>query len=82
MPCPSGVNIPGSELYNNSVIYEDTNALKVVYLRFFNEKNRASACTACLACEAKCPQGIKISEWMPRRMDYWDNERTALTRWA
>ena len=67
MPCPSGVNIPGNlELYNNSVIYEDTNALKVVYLRFFNEKNRASACTACRACEAKCPQKIEISQWMPK----------------
>jgi len=66
MPCPNGVNIPGNlELYNNSVIYDDVNALKVIYLRFFNERSRASACTACKECELKCPQNIKISEWMP-----------------
>ena len=67
MPCPNGVHIPGNlDLYNNSAIYDDVNALKVVYLRFFNESNRASACTGCKVCESKCPQKIKISEWMPK----------------
>ena len=67
MPCPSGVNIPGNlDLYNNSVIYEDVNALKVIYLRFFNEKSRAGSCTDCKVCEEKCPQKIEISEWMPK----------------
>jgi predicted aldo/keto reductase-like oxidoreductase len=30
------------------------------------EAHRASACTECRECEEKCPQGIKISEWMPK----------------
>ncbi len=67
MPCPYGVDIPGNlELYNNMVIYEDVEALKVVYLRFFNEKTRAAACIACRQCEKKCPQKIVISEWMKK----------------
>jgi predicted aldo/keto reductase-like oxidoreductase len=30
------------------------------------EGARASACTGCAECEEKCPQDIKISEWMPK----------------
>lgn len=26
---------------------------------------RAAQCVGCGACEAKCPQGIPISKWMP-----------------
>jgi len=36
------------------------------YQRFMTETERAGACTACRACEAKCPQQIPISEWMPK----------------
>jgi len=35
-------------------------------MRFFNEKERANACTQCGLCEEKCPQKIIISEWMPK----------------
>jgi uncharacterized protein len=65
-PCPSGVNIPRNlELYNDCVIYDDPAIPRAVYARFLPPGERASACTACRECEAKCPQGIPISECMP-----------------
>ena len=33
--------------------------------RFMHDGEQASACTACRACEEKCPQRIAISELMP-----------------
>lgn len=66
LPCPNGVNIPGIfELYNNGMIYDNMTPSRFSYGRFFQEKERASACTQCRQCEEKCPQGIKISELMP-----------------
>jgi len=67
MPCPNNVNIPRNfELYNGSIIHEDLASSHLVYNNFINEENRASACIQCRVCEEKCPQGIRISEWMPK----------------
>jgi predicted aldo/keto reductase-like oxidoreductase len=64
-PCPSGVNIPRNlELYNDCVVYDDPAIPRAVYSKFMPEGERASACTACRACEEKCPQGIAVSECM------------------
>lgn len=65
MPCPNGVDIPGNfEIYNNGFIHEDVRTARNNYSRFVPEKERASACQQCIACEEKCPQNIKISEQM------------------
>lgn len=65
-PCPSGVNIPRNlELYNDCVVYDDPAIPRAIYSRFLPEGERAAACTGCRECEAKCPQGIPISEYMP-----------------
>jgi predicted aldo/keto reductase-like oxidoreductase len=64
MPCPSGVNIPRNlELYNNRVSY-DALAQARGHWSFFKPSERATACTACLECESKCPQSIVVHEWM------------------
>ncbi|NLD98751.1 MAG: aldo/keto reductase [Fibrobacter sp.] len=66
-PCPSGVNIPWNlEQYNEGIIYGDPSSSRFVYNTFINPQNRASACVSCKICEEKCPQKIKISEWMPQ----------------
>jgi hypothetical protein len=66
LPCPQGVNIPGVlELYNTGVVYNDMSASRLVYGRFFQETERASACVQCGQCEEKCPQGIEIGTLMP-----------------
>jgi uncharacterized protein len=65
-PCPSGVNIPRClGLYNDAIMYDDLAFPRGIYARFVPEGERAGACTACRECEAKCPQSIAISEWMP-----------------
>ncbi len=67
MPCPNGVDIPFNfELYNAAEVYDDVNPARFRYLRFMEERARASACVACRVCEEKCPQKIPISEWMPK----------------
>jgi len=66
MPCPNGVDIPRNiEIYNNGVAYDAIEMSKMHY-KFMPQEKRASACIGCRACEEKCPQKIKISEWMRR----------------
>jgi len=67
MPCPNGVNIPRNfELYNQGIAYNKMDKSRRAYERHMPENERASACKGCRTCEEKCPQGIAISEWMPR----------------
>lgn len=67
MPCPSGVDIPSNlELFNNGFIHDDMSTARTTYSRFFEEKERAGACTQCKECEEKCPQKLPISELMTK----------------
>lgn len=67
IPCPNNVNIPRCfELYNSSAVHDDLTGTQLIYNNFVGPANRASACTQCNVCEQKCPQRIKISEWMPK----------------
>lgn len=68
MPCPNGVDIPQNfEIYNNAVVYSDMVRGRWQYNNpNFPREQRAGACIGCRTCEEKCPQKIKISEWMPR----------------
>jgi len=68
VPCPEGVDIPRNfEFYNNLMIYSGNaaNQGKALYNNDMPAAARADACIACGECEEKCPQKIKISEWMP-----------------
>jgi len=66
MPCPNGVNIPFNfELYNESIMFDKPDLNRFRYNSIMPEEQRASSCIACRECEEKCPQLIKISEWMP-----------------
>jgi predicted aldo/keto reductase-like oxidoreductase len=65
MPCPHGVNIPHNlGLYNTAVMYNQRERERGNY-RKHKAEEKASECTQCQECEPKCPQKIKISEWMP-----------------
>ena len=67
LPCPQGVDIPGNlDAYNDAIVHNDVGASRFVYQRFIPEAARASACTQCKECIEKCPQGIAISDWMPK----------------
>ncbi|MBA7705705.1 hypothetical protein ES703_114541 [subsurface metagenome] len=64
MPCPNGVDIPANlMMYNSGFMYNSMDLQRIEY-SLWEEKSRASRCTQCLECEEKCPQNIKISEWM------------------
>ena len=62
MPCPQGVAIPK--------VFKEVNEYNMferpLILRFFEKSQMPSNCIACGICEAKCPQGIKISEEMKK----------------
>ncbi len=67
MPCPNGVNIPSNiDLYNDSVIYGNSNGPRFRYSMWLPAGERADVCAACGECEEKCPQDIAIGEWMPK----------------
>ena len=62
--CPMELNIPRLiELYNEH-IYSGGGFLPSMGIRSLDESKRPSACIGCRACEAVCPQQIKISEMM------------------
>jgi predicted aldo/keto reductase-like oxidoreductase len=66
MPCPNGVDIPRNlTLYNEGRMYGRPDLARRQY-GFVAEKARSTACIQCRECEPKCPQGILVSEWMPR----------------
>lgn len=67
MPCPNNVDIPRNfELYNRAEMHEDLSGSQRTYRNFMDENTRAENCIQCKVCEGKCPQGILISEWMPK----------------
>ena len=67
MPCPEGVDIPRNlHLYNDALVFKGNQRdLNRNLYRLLPEQARAEACVACCKCEEACPQGIKISAWMP-----------------
>jgi hypothetical protein len=73
MPCPTGVDIPRAmQLYNDARVFGGGHVdLNRNLYRQLPEPARASACTACRTCEEKCPQSIKVSEWMPRIHEFF-----------
>jgi len=68
LPCPEGVAIPENfQLYNNARMLGG-NAQSLNHNLYVQKPDemRAENCVGCRECEEKCPQSIKISEWMPK----------------
>ncbi|MDP2645708.1 MAG: aldo/keto reductase [Desulfobacterales bacterium] len=67
LPCPNNVDIPGIlQLYNDALIFSDLSRARHLYPIRIQEDERAGQCTQCRQCEALCPQGIAISEWLEK----------------
>jgi predicted aldo/keto reductase-like oxidoreductase len=67
LPCPHGVNIPMNfSLYNDTFMFKDADLSVMLYNHFLPADSRASGCTACGACEERCPQHIRIVEELKR----------------
>ena len=67
MPCPQGVNIPGSFRCLNEIAIDG----KIRALREYFQTNAirktpgdASRCIGCGRCEKHCPQGIEIRKML------------------
>lgn len=63
MPCPMGVNIPGSfrcwNLYN---MYQSFDAVSWTWNNEMGDAHQPKNCTECGKCEAACPQHLPIRE--------------------
>lgn len=84
MPCPYGVDIPGSFAYYNNSVNEGTlpptetsapdfEAKQAAFVAGFNKALKPSelptACTGCRECVSKCPQRIRIPNQLSRLVD-------------
>ncbi|MDD2542968.1 MAG: aldo/keto reductase [Candidatus Cloacimonetes bacterium] len=72
LPCPHGVAIPSVlGTYNEAIMFDNKARHQMEYQMFIPEENRAEKCVSCGACLAKCPQHIKIDEWMKVITEYF-----------
>ena len=49
---------------------------RVAYNQWIREEERADCCLQCGECEAKCPQGIEIMDWLEKAHDFLQMENT------
>jgi uncharacterized protein len=66
-PCPNGVAISRIfALYNEARMFNAVERSRMVYEQWMREDERADCCLQCGECEAACPQGIGIIEWLEK----------------
>lgn len=74
MPCPSGVDIPGSfRIWNDYHIYQKYSFVKNRWEKDLGEDAKPNNCVECGACEEQCPQKISIREHLKRVQAELDN---------
>ena len=65
--CPSNINIPFLiEIYNNYLIHNTSTNLSHSYKWATMNTGKAGDCTACRACEDRCPQKIEIVDTLSK----------------
>ncbi len=80
LPCPHGVNIPMNfSLYNDAFMFKDADLSVMLYNHFIPAESRASGCTACGACEERCPQHIRIVEELKKVHAHLVKEEASVT---
>ncbi len=68
VPCPNGVAIPQNFMLLNQVRMHGGSVAQLnrnLYSQMPKEK-RAESCVGCHKCEERCPQHIKIADWLER----------------
>lgn len=67
MPCPSGVDIPGSfRIWNDYHIYQRYSFVQNRWEKELSADAKPENCVECGACEEQCPQKISIREHLKR----------------
>jgi len=67
LPCPVGVNIPKNFTFYNDhglMDHDEPRARANFFYTIQSAEEKASNCTHCQSCEAKCPQNLPISSLM------------------
>ena len=60
MPCPAGVDIPGTfRVWNDYAMYQNRDRARFKW-KDMDEEERPHNCVGCGACEEKCPQSLPI----------------------
>lgn len=72
--CPNSIDIPSIIKIYNKHVFEDRSKIKPAVLDGIDEGKRPTDCLACGACEAVCPQKIKISDIMKDFSEKLDKE--------
>ena len=67
--CPMGINIPRIVDLYNEYLYSGIGNRIMSSINSMEDDKKPSACIGCQACEALCPQNIKISEMMKKFAD-------------
>ena len=63
MPCPAGVNIPGSfKVWNTYHMYQNYNTVRYAWEQEMGDEHQPKNCIQCGKCERECPQKISIRE--------------------
>jgi predicted aldo/keto reductase-like oxidoreductase len=66
-PCRVDIDIPYVlKLYSQCLTYGYFDDAVRLYSMFVPPEKQTNKCIGCRICETRCPQGIKISEWMPQ----------------
>ena len=61
MPCPAGVNIPGSfQIWNEYHMYENVDEAKWAWNKELPDNAKPKNCVKCGKCEQACPQHLSI----------------------
>lgn len=67
MPCPAGVNIPGSfGVWNEYHVYQNINDTKWSWTKEIPDEAKPKNCIKCGKCERVCPQKISIRKDLER----------------
>lgn len=67
MPCPAGVNIPGTfGCWNRYHMYQNYNVVKYHWENDLGDAGQAKNCIKCGKCEQVCPQHLHIREDLER----------------
>lgn len=84
MPCPQGIDIPGTFRCYNEMYTERPKVGRKEYLMttaFRKQQNPASGCIRCGRCERLCPQGIRIREELKRASGELETFRYRVMAW-